>query len=62
MFAVRCSAFGIADDEESRVKKEADLLELLDRADDRVEIWPVAGLKFRMEQMAIAAYFKGAAT
>ena len=34
---------------------------LLNRLDDLVEIRPLAGLEFRMEQFAIGANFKGAA-
>ena len=37
------------------------LLELPDRLNDLVEIRPLAGLKFRMEQFAIGANFEGAA-
>jgi hypothetical protein len=37
------------------------LLELFDLADDLVEIGPIAGIEFGMEQFAIGANFKGAA-
>jgi len=37
------------------------LLELFDLADDGVEIRPVTGIEFGMEQFAIGANFKGAA-
>src|SRR4029077_1774400 len=36
-------------------------LELLDCADDLIEIRPVAGIEFGMEEFAISANFKGAA-
>ena len=37
------------------------LLELFDRGDDLIEIWPIAGIEFGMEQFAIGANFKCAA-
>ncbi len=37
------------------------LLEFLDRADDGVEVRPVAGVEFGMDEFAISANFKGAA-
>jgi hypothetical protein len=37
------------------------LFEFLDRADDGVEIRPVAGIEFGVEQFAIGANFKSAA-
>jgi hypothetical protein len=37
------------------------LLKFLDRADDGVEVRPVAGIEFGMEQFAIGANFKSAA-
>ena len=37
------------------------LLKLFDRLDDLVEIRPLAGLEFGMEQFAIGANFEGAA-
>ncbi len=40
----------------------AQLFEFFDRADDGVEIGPVAGLEFRMEQFSIGLDFEGAAT
>ena len=39
----------------------AALFRLLDRLNDLVEIRPLAGLEFRMEQFAIGANFEGAA-
>jgi hypothetical protein len=42
-------------------KKDQRLLNLFDRADDGVEIRPVAGIEFGMEQFAIGANFKSAA-
>ena len=38
-----------------------ELLELLDRLDDFVEIGPIAGVEFGMEQFAIGANLEGAA-
>jgi hypothetical protein len=38
----------------------AQSFEFFDRADDGVEIGPVAGLKFRMEQFSIGLDFEGA--
>ena len=37
------------------------LLELFDRGDDVVEVWPVTGIEFGMEQFAIGADFESAA-
>src|SRR5947209_15926001 len=37
------------------------LLELLDLADDLVEVGPITGIEFRMEQFAIGANFESAA-
>ena len=37
------------------------LLELLDRRDDLIEVRPIAGVEFGMEELAIGADFKGAA-
>jgi hypothetical protein len=42
-------------------EESAGLLELLNRADDGVEVRPIAGLEFGMEQFAIGANFKSAA-
>lgn len=41
--------------------KHPKLLELFDRADDLVEVGPVAGIEFGMKELAIGADFKGAA-
>jgi len=41
-------------------RKNERLLELFDRGDDLVEIRPVAGVEFGMEQFAIGANFKSA--
>ena len=41
--------------------KHPKLLELFDRADDLVEVGPVAGIEFGMKELAISADFKGAA-
>ena len=38
------------------------LFKLFNRADDGVELWPVTGVEFGMEQLAIGADFEGAAT
>jgi len=43
------------------VKTIASLFCLLDRLNDLVEIRPLAGLEFGMEQFAIGANFEGAA-
>ncbi len=37
------------------------LLEFLNRADDLVEIGPIAGIEFGVKELAIGANFKGAA-
>ena len=42
--------------------KEPKLLEFLNRADDLVEIGPVAGIELGVKELAIGANFKGAAT
>jgi hypothetical protein len=42
-------------------KNRAALLEFFDSADDGIEVRPVAGIKFGMEQFAIGANFKSAA-
>ena len=42
-------------------RKTERLLELLDRANDGVEVRPVAGIEFGMEQFTIGANFKSAA-
>jgi len=41
--------------------KDPNLLNLLNRRDDLVEIGPVAGIEFGMEELAIGADFKSAA-
>jgi hypothetical protein len=41
--------------------RKKSLLKLLDRLNDFVEIRPLAGLEFGMEQFAIGANFEGAA-
>ena len=41
--------------------KKSNLLELFDLRDDVVEIGPVAGIEFGMEELAIGADFEGAA-
>jgi hypothetical protein len=46
---------------ESRKRKAERLFELFDLADDLVEVRPIAGIKFGMEQFAIGANFKSAA-
>ena len=38
-----------------------ELLKFFDRADDLVEVGPVTGIEFGMEQFAIGPNFKGAA-
>ena len=42
-------------------EKDDRLLELFDRGDDVVEVGPVTGIEFGMEQFAIGANFKSAA-
>lgn len=42
--------------------KEPKLLNLFNRADDLVEVGPVAGVELGMKELAIGANFKGAAT
>ena len=44
-----------------RLRLQRCLLEFLDRADDLVEVRPVAGIEFGMEEFAIGADFEGAA-
>ena len=44
-----------------RTTEEERLFEFLDRADDGVEIRPVAGIEFGMKQFPIGANFKSAA-
>src|SRR5206468_3080003 len=46
---------------ESGKRKAERLFELFDLAEDLVEVGPVAGIKFGMEQFAIGANFKSAA-
>ena len=46
---------------DSETKRGGKLLELLDLADDGIEVGPVPGIEFRMEQFAIGANFKRAA-
>ena len=41
--------------------KKLNLLELLDRRDDLIEVRPIAGVEFGMEELAIGADFKSAA-
>ena len=44
-----------------RLIKEEELLRFLNRSDDLVEVGPITGIEFGMEQFAIGANFKGAA-
>ena len=48
-------------DAQRRMTEGERLFEFFERADDRVEIRPVAGIEFGMEQFAIGANFKSAA-
>jgi hypothetical protein len=57
MFDVRCRAFGVFCIENPAAR----LFEFLDLADDSLEIRPVAGIEFGVEQFSIGANFKGAA-
>ena len=43
------------------MKRDEELLEFFDLADDGIEVGPVAGIEFGMEQFAIGANFKSAA-
>jgi hypothetical protein len=64
MFDVRCSMFGVPYDAESRTsepKAIAALFALFNRLDDGVEIRPIAGVEFGMEEFAIGANLEGAA-
>jgi hypothetical protein len=42
-------------------EQRARLFSFLDRSDDLVEVGPVAGIQFGMEELAIGANFEGAA-
>jgi hypothetical protein len=47
---------------ETGKRKPERLLEFLDLADDGIEVGPVAGIEFGMEQFAIGANLESAAT